>query len=257
MSIAMETRARVIFRGALAVHYVDGISVGHHVDSWLKTHGGWFPDPKEPYCDGTPLTQPMDDGEFVMSIYPMRAISDAKAIMPRLYAALDIEHERELKKSAEAWMTDVNINEPASLPRDRSRSPLRIQALSESARAALDVVCKRDEPERVAEQRTTIAKQAMEIENLKKENAQLRTTFLRGHGIHMPEVWRAYRNMHPERSLEYISLDKKQTLHQFLHETATKLIALQKLQESVSNALQGVALDFPVEVVESDSEASD
>jgi hypothetical protein len=165
------------------------------------------------------------------------------------------------KEKAKSWQTECNIwkgrTERLERHRDRSMSPLRIQALSEQARAALDVVCKRDEADRITEQRTIIAEQAMEIQKLRGEKETMRTQFLKGDGIVMGPIWRAYQHRHPEMSLEYFSPIKKQTLHEFLHETATKLIALQKLQESVSNALQGVALDFPVEVVESDSEASD
>ena len=54
----MEKRTREIFREALALHHVGSIYVaGDAVESWLKTHGGWFPDPQEDYGYGslTPL----------------------------------------------------------------------------------------------------------------------------------------------------------------------------------------------------------
>ena len=67
----MEKRAREIFRDALALHYIDGIcAAGEEVELWLKTHGGWLPDPQEVYGDGTPLTQPEDEGWDVMSKEP-------------------------------------------------------------------------------------------------------------------------------------------------------------------------------------------
>ena len=125
MSAAMETRARIIFRNALAAHYIDGITVGDSVDLWLKTHGGWFPDPQEIYGDGTPLTQPIDEGDEVMSTERLQAMLDAKALMIRLCATLDVECHSELKESTRAWIKD-SIG-PISLPRERSRSrsPIR------------------------------------------------------------------------------------------------------------------------------------
>ena len=45
-NVVMEKRARVTFRDALMLHYIDDIcAAGEDVELWLKTHGGWFPDP--------------------------------------------------------------------------------------------------------------------------------------------------------------------------------------------------------------------
>ena len=66
----METVAREIFRDVLAAHYIDGHPFGEEADLWLQTHGGWLPDPQEMYDDGTPLTQPRDEGDRVMSKDP-------------------------------------------------------------------------------------------------------------------------------------------------------------------------------------------
>jgi len=76
----METVAREIFRDVLAAHYIDGHPFGEEADLWLKTHGGWLPDPQEMYDDGTPLTQPRDEGDRV-SEYPEKALKEAMGLM--------------------------------------------------------------------------------------------------------------------------------------------------------------------------------
>ena len=119
----MEKRARATFRDVLALHYINGISkTGEEVDMWLKTHGGWFPDPQEVYGDGTPLTQPKDEGWDVMSNEPEKAMKEAKGVMGSLKEFFGdgvAEHMNrpDLKASVKKWLAD--------LPRDRSRSPRR------------------------------------------------------------------------------------------------------------------------------------
>ena len=123
MAAIMEKRARATFRDVLALHYIDGISkTGEEVDMWLKTHGGWFPDPQEVYGDGTPLTQPKDEGWDVMSKEPEKAMKEAKGVMGSLKEFFGdgvAEHigRPDLKASVKKWLAD--------LPRDRSRSPRR------------------------------------------------------------------------------------------------------------------------------------
>ena len=123
MAAIMEKRARATFRDVLALHYIDGISkTGEEVDMWLKTHGGWFPDPQEVYGDGTPLTQPKDEGWDVMSKETEKAMKEAKGVMGSLKEFFGdgvAEHigRPDLKASVKKWLAD--------LPRDRSRSPRR------------------------------------------------------------------------------------------------------------------------------------
>ena len=123
MAAIMEKRARATFRDVLALHYIDGISkTGEEVNVWLKTHGGWFPDPQEVYGDGTPLTQPKDEGWDVMSNEPEKAMKEAKGVMGSLKEFFGdgvAEHigRPDLKASVKKWLAD--------LPRDRSRSPRR------------------------------------------------------------------------------------------------------------------------------------
>ena len=128
-SAIMETRARAIFRDALALHYIDGISkTGEEVDMWLKTHGGWFPDPQEVYGDGTPLTQPKDEGWDVMSKEPEKAAKEAKGVMGSLKEFLGdgvAEHigRFDLKACVKQWLADLAPETPQG--RYRSRSPRR------------------------------------------------------------------------------------------------------------------------------------
>ena len=165
------------------------------------------------------------------------------------------------KEKAESWQTECNIwkgrAERLERHRDRSRSPLRIQALSEQARAALDVVCKRDEADRITEQKTIIAQQAMEIQKLKDEKETMRTQFLKGDGIVMGPIWRKYVKRHPDMDLGHLPSCEKQILHEFLHKTTMNLIMLNNLQQNFASKLGEVVLDFPVEMVESDEELSD
>ena len=135
----MERRARLIFRDALIMHYMEGpLETGNEVEEWLRTHGGWFPDPAELYGDGTPDDQPMDEGEEALSADSARAFYDAKIVMGLLLASLitasarrasvaarrtverimsggmedDIEEgvgesDDDLLDAASAWMTEV------------------------------------------------------------------------------------------------------------------------------------------------------
>ena len=108
MSVEMEKRARVILRDALLKHYIDELSCGHEVEAWLKTHGGWFPDNQMTYGDGTPLTQPKDEGEDVMSKEPANVLVDAKVVMESLWTTLDDE-EADLANSVCSWIMDIAI----------------------------------------------------------------------------------------------------------------------------------------------------
>ena len=138
MAVHVEKRARVIFRRALLKHYIDELSCGNEVDVWLKTHGGWFPDSQMTYGDGTPLSQPMDEGEDVMSKKPDTAVQDARVVMERLWISFSKDGDGlELSNAACIWLmdlgmisADLNRMEFAketlqSFKRGRSRSPHR------------------------------------------------------------------------------------------------------------------------------------
>jgi hypothetical protein len=60
LTIQMELlrESRVVLRGMLAHHYMDGHPMGAEAETWLLRYGGWFADPQLCY-DGFP---PLDDG---------------------------------------------------------------------------------------------------------------------------------------------------------------------------------------------------
>lgn len=89
----MERRARILFRNALCEYYMEGAQGGREAEEWLKAHGGWFPDPQVLYGDGTPLTQPSDEGELVRSSTPILAMEEARSVMALLYRSPDFRGE--------------------------------------------------------------------------------------------------------------------------------------------------------------------
>ena len=127
----MEKRARVIFRDALMLHYIDDIcAAGEEVEMWLKTHGGWFPDQQQDYGYGSQM--PEADGPDVMSKEPNKAANEAKGVMSLLAEYLGdgiAEHmgRCDLKGLAQKWLDDLaGQAAPSETPkRDRSRSPGR------------------------------------------------------------------------------------------------------------------------------------
>ena len=69
-------------RELLAAHYVGESCVqGPQVEAWLHRWGGWFGDPQEMYSDGTPWTQPVDQGTDAPRSNPERAIHDAEWLL--------------------------------------------------------------------------------------------------------------------------------------------------------------------------------
>ena len=118
MSAIMEKKAREIFRDALMLHYIDDIcAAGEEVESWLKTHGGWFPDQQQDYGYGSQM--PEADGPDVMSKEPEKAAKEAKGVMSLLAEFLGdgiAEHmgRSDLKTSAAKWLDDLEDQAPAS-----------------------------------------------------------------------------------------------------------------------------------------------
>jgi len=130
----MESKARDIFREALAIHYLDGLAAGDEVDAWLRTHGGWFPDPQELYGDGTPLTQPADEGIDVVSNSPEIALREAEHTMDRLVQSLNHEEHHQTRMKALRWLDELGALEQARIEarrQARSRSPRRSPSLRE------------------------------------------------------------------------------------------------------------------------------
>ena len=118
MTAIMEKRARVIFRDALMLHYIDDIlAAGEEVEMWLKTHDGWFPDQQQDYGYGSEM--PEADGPDVMSKEPIKAASEAKGVMSLLAEFLGdgiAEHmgRSDLKASAQKWLDNLEKQAPAS-----------------------------------------------------------------------------------------------------------------------------------------------
>jgi len=163
---AMETKARIIFREALYAHYMVGLEAGEEAYTWLRTHGGWFPDPQGDFDGETPA----DQGVTIMSPLPVQAMEDAKKVMQRLLDTLDVvEEPDEFRDAICKWMSPT-----VPRCRSRSRSPLRVRPLPDLARAALDVVCKRDADDRIESQRRTIARLQQELASKNAEIASLK-----------------------------------------------------------------------------------
>ena len=120
----MEWWARHIFREALAEHYVNTIAFGDEVESWLKKHGGWLPDPQLTYCNGPPA----DEGPYVMSPIPAQTLDDAEPVMHKILTSLDPNEHEDLVAMARRWLDchdeEIDRNSRArSRSRSRSRSP--------------------------------------------------------------------------------------------------------------------------------------
>jgi len=210
---AMETKARIIFRDALATHYIDGLpEVGDQASQWLLTHGGWFPDPQGEYDGETPP----DQGGAVMSPQPVAAMEDAKTLMMSLWNALTA-NEADLKEEVRKWLGSLT----ARIARSRSRSPLRVQPLSELARAALDVVCTRDADSRVESQRQTIVRLQQEIADLRAGKGPVGPILVAVHEKVAPYVHAEVRaetlaNNTPVVDYLYESQTRAAVLHNFL-----------------------------------------
>jgi hypothetical protein len=99
---AMETKARDVFRQALALHYIEGIAAGKDVDAWLRSHGGWLPDPQEDY--GEPPAP--DEGWDATSPNPALAMEEATKVMVRLKGTLvqDGDHEEWILGQVDLWL---------------------------------------------------------------------------------------------------------------------------------------------------------
>ena len=112
MSVEMEKRARMIFRDALLKHYIDELPCGDKVEMWLITHGGWFPDNLVIYDDGTPLTQPKDEGTDVVSPEPEKALREASTLMELIWPVLD-EYDVDLMSAMCNWLTSTWPQQPS------------------------------------------------------------------------------------------------------------------------------------------------
>jgi hypothetical protein len=118
----MESRARGIFRDALALHYIEGLQeMGVSVEQWLQTHGGYFADPQEIYGDGSPDDQPADEGDAVTSANPAKALLDARRLMSFLVAKCGSKHfelQTELMHSGAPYSSEDEFSQIADMAVD-------------------------------------------------------------------------------------------------------------------------------------------
>ena len=162
-----------------------------------------------------------------------------------------------------------------------SRKYFKVETLPETARAALDIVCKHDADTRVDSQRQTIMAKARLITDLKATLArqadvvmilQDRVRDLRGGvGLRMGTVFTHYlrNNAYPMDTLENrLLMESRMTLDQFISKSISARDALQNNQEALQNArealkdtrqylpcLPDLRID-PVEAESSEEEAS-
>jgi hypothetical protein len=113
-ALAAEIRARNIFREALYLHYIDGLSCGNEIDQWLRRHGGWFRDNQQIY-DGD---APQDDDESVRSsFHPEIAVVEAESVMMTLYTTLWIGNSRAEKNRIERGERSVGLSDNSQAAR--------------------------------------------------------------------------------------------------------------------------------------------
>ena len=134
--------ARAVFRNALMHHYIDGIVAGDDVETWLKTHGGWFPDEQADYGYGGLMPVAPEAKDIA------KAMEDAKRLMDRLSKTLGEDENADVLREVRDWLqgasggasssnlTEANLEARdfrlefahetlQSFKRDRSRSPRR------------------------------------------------------------------------------------------------------------------------------------
>jgi cell division protein FtsB len=92
------------------------------------------------------------------------------------------------------------------------KQPPRIEPLSNLARAALDVVCKRDADDRVESQRATIARLRQELTAKDTKIANLK----RGTNVAMGDIWVQHGILFPEFAPNEEHRTSRQHLHSFL-----------------------------------------
>jgi uncharacterized protein (DUF2267 family) len=94
------------------------------------------------------------------------------------------------------------------------KQPPCIEPLSNAARAALDVVCKRDADDRVESQRATIARLRQELaaKDTKINN------FKRGINVAMGDIWVQHGILYPAFSPNQEHRTSRQDLHSFLQQ---------------------------------------
>jgi hypothetical protein len=124
------------------------------------------------------------------------------------------------------------------------KQPPCIEPLSNAARAALDVVCKRDADDRVESQRATIARLRQELaaKDTKINN------FKRGINVAMGDIWVQHGILYPAFSPNQEHRTSRQDLHSFLQQVR------QGLETQMNRALD-LHILFPTEGEATEDEA--
>jgi hypothetical protein len=121
----MEIAARRIFRQAVYLHYIEGLTCGEAIQQWLRTHGGFFRDNQQMY-----EADVVDDPEDIMSNNPLGAILEAPDLMKRLYYTLRIViDEAYLQRSIEARNGADIRNYGGSTPQENALAALALNWL--------------------------------------------------------------------------------------------------------------------------------
>jgi len=120
-----------------------------------------------------------------------------------------------------------------------SRKYFRVEALPETARAALDIVCKHDADPRVESQRRTIARQ----QKSNRKMVDMCFEMSRGVGIRMGIVFTHYLRTHgyPMDTLENrLLMESSMTLDQFISNSIRARDALQNTREALQNTREAL-----------------
>jgi len=123
-----------------------------------------------------------------------------------------------------------------------SRKYFRVDALPETARAALDIVCKHDADPRVESQRRTMVSMRQTMASLQQSNRKLVDRCFemgRGVGIRMGNVFTHYLRIHayPMNTLENrFLMESHMTLDEFIRKSINARDTLQHTQDALENA---------------------
>ena len=121
----MEIAARSLFRTALHLHYIQGLSCGDDLLRFLRTHGGFFRDNQQTY-----EADVQDDPADIMSADPSGAMVQARELMPHLYYVLMIIiSEAYLQRAVEARNGADITNYGGSTPLETTLASLALDWL--------------------------------------------------------------------------------------------------------------------------------
>ena len=165
----------------------------------------------------------------------------------------------DLKAAREYYIQEVNVLYKRLNTRDAEIAALketpRIEPLSNSARAALDVVCKRDADDRVESQRATIARLRQELaaKDTKIDNLK------RGINVAMGDIWAQHGILYPEFAPNEEHRTSRQDLHSFLYRVRRGLEQQRDdaFETQMLFPMEGEATDYEDDDEDDDEDAMD